>query len=256
MAAANIRLKTLLQQGKPAFSTFIALKGMRTAQIVGHTGLDAVIIDREHGNIDDSDMHDMVSAVRNAGASPIVRVRGPDGPLIKRALDTGAHGLLVPMVNTADEARSVVASAKFPPIGFRGQGSAFPCFELGLETPAEYVAKANDSVLTMIQIESVAGLNNIEEICQVNGIDLIFIGPNDLSLALLGYVPPKRSEKIFIDAIETIRATATKHGKKVGILVTNGVEAREAKGFDLIAIGTDIRALQAWFAAQLQDARS
>lgn len=131
-------------------------------------------------------MHDMVSAVRAAGASPIVRVRGPSGPLIKRALDTGAQyapfhflhpsahlvlsGLLVPMVNTADEARSVVASAKFPPLGIRGQGSAFPCFELGLKTPAEYVAAANESVLTMIQIESVAGLNNIEEICQVEGI--------------------------------------------------------------------------------------
>lgn len=79
-------------------------------------------------------------------------------------------GLLVPMINTADEARSVVASAKFPPVGIRGQGSAFPCFELGLETPAEYVAQANDSVLIMIQIESVAGLSNIEEICQVDGI--------------------------------------------------------------------------------------
>lgn len=74
------------------------------------------------------------------------------------------------MVHTADEARAVVASAKFPPMGIRGQGSAFPCFEFGLATSTEYVAQANDKVLTMIQIESVAGLNNINEICQVDGI--------------------------------------------------------------------------------------
>ena len=77
------------------------------------------------------------------------------------------------MVNTADEARAVVASAKFPPVGIRGQGSAFPCFEFGLGTPAEYVAQANNTVLTMIQIESAAGLSNIEEICQVDGIGMM-----------------------------------------------------------------------------------
>lgn len=86
---------------------------------------------------------------------------------------------------------------------------------------------------------------------------MIFIGPNDLALALLGYIPAKYSEKVFINAIDTIRATATKYGKKVGILVTDGAKAQDAKkDSDLIAIGTDVRALQAWFGAVLKDARS
>lgn len=86
---------------------------------------------------------------------------------------------------------------------------------------------------------------------------MIFIGPNDLALALLGYVPAKYSEKIFVDAIETIRATSIKHGKKVGILVADGTKAQHAKDkFDLIAIGTDVRALQAWFGVALEKARS
>ncbi|KAK3697394.1 hypothetical protein LTR37_017456 [Vermiconidia calcicola] len=89
--APKLRLQNALKQQQPVFATFMALKGMRAAQVVAYTGLDAIIIDREHGNIDDSDMHDMVSAVANSGVSPIVRIRGNSGPLIKRALDTGAQ---------------------------------------------------------------------------------------------------------------------------------------------------------------------
>lgn len=79
-------------------------------------------------------------------------------------------GILVPMINTADEARAVVAKTKFPPVGIRGQGSPFACFGHGLATPAEYVARANDTVLTMLQIETVAGVDNVEEICKVDGV--------------------------------------------------------------------------------------
>ena len=138
-------------------------------------------------------MHDMVTAVAGSGVSPIIRILGPSGTLIKRALDTGAQwvlstphffrcignraettpfssGILVPMINTAAEARSVVSFAKFPPVGVRGQGSPFACLEQGLATPSEYVAKANESLITMVQIETVAAVNNIEEICQVDGV--------------------------------------------------------------------------------------
>ncbi|KAI1452446.1 Pyruvate/Phosphoenolpyruvate kinase-like domain-containing protein [Annulohypoxylon moriforme] len=256
MISPKLRLLNALKKDQPTFGTFMALKGMRAAQIVAHTGLDAVIIDREHGYIGDSDMHDMVSAVASAGASPIVRIRGPTGPLIKRALDTGAHGLLVPMVNTAADARSIVSFAKFPPMGIRGQGSAFPCFEQGFDTPSAYVAKANESTLTMIQIESIEGLNNVDEICQVDGVDLIFIGPNDLSLALLGYAPAKYTEAVFLDAIEKINKTAKKYGKKTGILASNGEHARRAKkDFDFVAIGTDVRAMQSWYGTELKVAK-
>ena len=177
------------------------------------------------------------------------------------------------MINTAADAKAVVLSAKFPPWGTRGQGSAFSCFEFGLETASEYVAQANESIVTMVQIESVEGLANVEEICQVDGIgelensqgyfadksvtDLVFIGPNDLALALLGYTPAKYTEKAFLEAIDKIVATAKKHGKKVGILVPDGVAAIEAKKrFDLVALGTDVRALQAWFRKEIATARS
>lgn len=170
MAKPISRLYNLLRHGKPVLSTFMALPSLRAAQVVARTGLDSVIIDCEHGCIGDRDMHDMVSGVAGSGVSPIVRTQSPALPIIKKALDTGAHGILVPMINTAAEARSVVAAAKLPPAGVRGQGSAFSCFELGMDSPAEYVAQANASIITMVQIESKEGLANVNEICQVDGI--------------------------------------------------------------------------------------
>ncbi|KAK5170338.1 uncharacterized protein LTR77_004925 [Saxophila tyrrhenica] len=202
-------------------------------------------------------MHDMVSAIASSGVSPIVRIRGTDGTLIKRALDTGAHGLLVPMVNTAEDARSVVSFSKFPPRGVRGQGSPFACFEHGLATPSEYVAAANDNIVNMVQIESVEALENLDDICAVQGIDLIFIGPNDLALALLGYTPAKYTEKVFLDTIDRIVDTAKKHGKKVGILATDGEHAKKLKErFGFVAISADARALQAWYRKQVEAAGS
>ncbi|KAI1084313.1 Pyruvate/Phosphoenolpyruvate kinase-like domain-containing protein [Whalleya microplaca] len=253
----KLRLKNTLEQRHVAIATFMTLKGARAAQIIAHTGMDAVIIDCEHGNIIDADMHDMVIAIAGSGASPVIRIPGQDGTLIKRALDTGAHGILVPMVNTADEAQLVVKLAKFPPVGVRGQGSPFACLEHGLETPSEYVSTANKSVLTMVQIETVAAVENVDEIAQVDGVDLLFIGPNDLALALLGYTPAKFTESIFLEAIDKVVTSAKKHGKKVGILSVDGDAAKRAKErFDFIVMSADVRSLQAWYGRELRIARS
>jgi 4-hydroxy-2-oxoheptanedioate aldolase len=130
----------------------------------------------------------------------------------------------------------------------------------------------------MVQIETAAGVNNIDEICQVDGVgkifsfflssffkyerlkqylDLVFIGPNDLALALLGYTPAKYTEPVFLDAIDKVVASAKKHRKKVGILAVDGHAAKKAKErFDLVVMSADIRSLQAWYRAELEVARS
>ncbi|KAL1863415.1 hypothetical protein Plec18167_000508 [Paecilomyces lecythidis] len=253
----NLRLLNALKQGDKAIGTFMLFKGARTAQVVARTGLDAVIIDCEHGNIDDSSMHDMVSSISGSGVSPVIRVPELGKAVIKRALDTGTHGILIPMINTAAEARSAVSLIKFPPLGARGQGSPFACFEHGLSTPSEYVAKANDTVITMIQIETVAGVENIQEICQVDGIDIIFIGPNDLALALLGYTPAKYTESVFLEAIDKVITDAKKYGKKVAIPAVNGEAAKKAmERVDFVILGADARVLQAWYGRELAIARS
>ena len=131
----RLRLLNKLRTSDYPVMTFMALPSVRMAQVVALTGVDGIIIDCEHGHISDDAMHNSVAAISALGVSPIIRVRGPAHDILKRALDTGTHGIMVPQINTAEEARQVVASSKFPPYGVRGQGSAFPAIGHGLTTP-------------------------------------------------------------------------------------------------------------------------
>lgn len=252
----RLRLLNKLRDGQYPLLTFMALPSVRIAQIVALTGLDGIIIDCEHGHIGDDAMHNSVAAISSLGVSPIIRIRGPAHDIIKRALDTGAHGIMVPQINTAEEARQIVQSSKFPPQGVRGQGSAFPAIAHGLSTP-EYMRSANETILTMIQIETVAGVENVDAIAAVPGVDMLFIGPNDLAQSLLGYVPARGDEPEFVAAIDKIVAAGRKHGKWVGRMVNNGSMAKEArKRFDMVAMTGDTKALQNWYTAEIDVALS
>ncbi|KAM3508286.1 hypothetical protein MY10362_001274, partial [Beauveria mimosiformis] len=165
----KLRLLNALRSGSKPIMTFLGLASSRMAQVVASTGVDGIIIDCEHGNISDSEMHDAITAISSQGVSPLVRIRGAHADLGKRALDAGAHGIVVPMVSTAEDARAVVASAKFPPRGMRGQGSTFSGFALGIDV-ATYIATANEMLLTCVQIESKTGLDNVDAICAVPGV--------------------------------------------------------------------------------------
>ncbi|RAH77793.1 2,4-dihydroxyhept-2-ene-1,7-dioic acid aldolase [Aspergillus japonicus CBS 114.51] len=252
----QLRLLNALRAGAKPVMTFLGLPSFRTAQIVAHTGVDGIIIDCEHGNISDDGMHSATAAIAAMGVSPLVRLRMTHPDLIKRALDAGAHGIVVPMINTADEAQAVVAHAKFPPQGLRGQGSAFPAIAHGNDLPT-YIKTANDTLITCVQIETKLGVENVDAICAVPGVDMIFIGPNDLALSVLGYVPAKGNEPEFVEAIEKIVAAARRHGKWVSRLSNNGALCKEhLKVYDTVALSYDIRAMQNWYTSELQVARS
>lgn len=254
----NPRLKFLnkIRNGEFPLMTFMALPSVRIAQIVALTGVDGIIIDCEHGHIGDDAMHNSVAAISALGVSPMIRIRGPAHDIIKRALDTGAHGIMVPQINNAEEARQIVQSSKFPPQGVRGQGSAFPAIGHGITTP-EYMKSANETLITMIQIETRAGVENVEEIAAVDGVDMLFIGPNDLAQSLLGYVPARGDEPEFLEAIDKIIAAARKHGKWAGRMVNNGTVAKECRErYDTVAITGDTKAIQNWYMAEFDIARS
>ncbi|RAL03339.1 HpcH/HpaI aldolase family protein [Aspergillus ibericus CBS 121593] len=252
----QLRLLNALRANAKPIMTFLGLPSFRTAQMVAQTGLDGIIIDCEHGHISDDSMHSATAAIASLGVSPLVRLRMTHSDLIKRALDAGAHGIVVPQINTAEEARAVVSYAKFPPQGLRGQGSAFPALTHGTDIPT-YIKTANDTLLTCIQIESKLGVENVDAICAVPGVDMIFIGPNDLALSLLGYVPAKADEPEFVDAIDKIVGAAKRHGKWVGRLSNNGALCKEhLKVFDTVALSYDIRAMQNWYTRELGVARS
>lgn len=165
----QLRLLNALHAIKRPIMTFLGLPSTRTAQLVASTGLDGVIIDCEHGHISDDSMHNAVMAIASQGVSPLVRLRMTHADLIKRALDAGAHGIVVPMINTPEDARNVVQHAKFPPQGLRGQGSAFPGFAFGVDMPT-YMTMANETILICLQIESKLGVENVDAICAVPGV--------------------------------------------------------------------------------------
>lgn len=184
------------------------------------------------------------------------------------------------MVNTAAEARAIVQYSRFPPVGIRGQGGPFAHFEHGLGSAPEYVFKANDTVNIMVQIETKEAVSNLEEICAVDGvgefyfpshfsyeqttdispfIDMIFLGPNDLSVSLFNKVPANWSDPEFSSVAEKIFSTAKKHGKKTGVLALDGAASKmitEKFGVDFIVLGGDVRALQGWFAKELGAAKA
>ncbi|KAJ5172206.1 Pyruvate/Phosphoenolpyruvate kinase-like domain-containing protein [Penicillium capsulatum] len=252
----QLRLLNALRANAKPIMTFLGLPSFRTAQVVALTGVDGIIIDCEHGHISDDSMHSSTAAIAALGVSPLVRLRMTHPDLIKRALDAGAHGIVVPQINTAEEARAVVQCSKFPPQGVRGQGSAFPAIAHGIDLPT-YMRTANETLITCVQIESQAGVDNVDAICAVPGVDMVFIGPNDLALSVLGYVPAKGNEPEFVDAIDKTVAAARKHGKWVARLSNDGASCKQhLQEFDTVAMSYDIRALQNWYSAELQVARS
>ncbi|KAL4863370.1 hypothetical protein BDV12DRAFT_189720 [Aspergillus spectabilis] len=226
----HLRLLNALRASTKPIMTFLGLPSFRTAQIVAQTGLDGIIIDCEHGHISDDSMHSATAATAALGVSSLIRLRMTHSDLIKRALDAGAQ----------------------PP----GQGSAFPALTYGIDLPT-YIRTANETLITCIQIESKLGVENVDAICAVSGIDMVFIGPNDLALSLLGYVPARGDEPEFVTAIDKIVAAAKRHGKWVGRLSNNGALCKEhLKVFDTVALSYDIRAMQNWYTSKLQVARS
>jgi 4-hydroxy-2-oxoheptanedioate aldolase len=160
------------------------------------------------------------------------------------------------MVNTPEEAAQAVKWSKFPPMGVRGQGSSFCAMAHGVSL-ADYVKVANDTILTIVQIETPQAVENAEAIAAIPGVDALFIGPNDLALSLLGYVPARWDEPEFLAALEKVRQAGIKHGKHVGILARGGDHAKELKkDWKLIGLGSDVRALQNAMKATVATANS
>ncbi|KAI0136343.1 HpcH/HpaI aldolase/citrate lyase family protein [Xylariales sp. AK1849] len=253
-------VKKALTKGEgPSLGLWQTLPGANVSRTLARApGVDWVLVDCEHGNIDDAAMHDAVPAIASCGVSPLVRLPDMQGWMIKRALDAGAHGVLIPLLRTPEEAKKIVAAAKFPPIGQRGLGSPFAMERFNpIPTMTEYLQHANDSLLTMVQIETKEALDAVEEIAAVPGIDLLFVGPfdlgNNIGYPILNGVMSPELE----DAIDRILAATHKAGKKAGFFAVSGEQSKKYadKGFDMVSVALDTTALQATLAISLSAAR-
>lgn len=191
-------------------------------------------------------MHEAVSALAGSGVSPVVRVADGQGWMIKRALDAGAHGIIVPLLNTVEDAERVVAAAKFPPKGVRGFGSPFPMERFGGVGMTEYLAQANDSIVTIVQIETKEALENVNGIAGVDGVDVLFVGPFDLGNSIGENILEKgRVTSRLKLAILRVLQAARDAGKKAAIFSMSGEQAREYAdmGFDMISVHGDYNAI-------------
>ena len=195
---------------------FLNLGSPLAAEIVGMAGFDFVVIDLEHGAGFESDLLGQLQALAHTGAAPVIRIESLERQRFHRVLDLGAHGIMVPRVNNAEEARRAVAAMRYPPDGVRGVAMMNRACRFGAAFQ-EYVRTANQLLACVIQIESPEALSNVESIAAVDGADVLFVGPLDLSHSL--GITAQFDHPDFVDAVKRVARAAQSAGKTAGILL-------------------------------------
>ena len=237
------RLKALWADGRPALNGWCSMPGGFGAELMANQGWDTVTIDTQHGLIGYSDMLAMLQAISTTDATPLVRVSWNQPGEIMRALDAGAYGVICPMINDAAECAAFVEACRYPPDGFRSSGPTRAAVYGG----ADYQAHANREMLTFAMIETADGLANVEAIVATPGLDAVYIGPSDLSLAIGGPPGQDSDAPALMAAFDRILSACQARGLKVGVHCASTAYARKMidRGFDLVTAGNDVRYLSA-----------
>lgn len=240
-----ISFKDRLVQGKPLIGTILTLGLPAVAETLSRCGFDWLWIDMEHAPLNLEAIQQLLQA-KSKECAAFVRIPANDEVWIKRILDLGADGIIVPQVRTAQEAQQAVTASKYPPQGTRSVGIA-RAHGYGMDF-ADYVKEANEKLMVILQIEHELGVQNIDAILQVPGVDAIIIGPYDLSgsLGRLGDV----YDPVVQSAIDTVQAACVNHQIPIGIFALLPELGRTyiRKGFQLLALGIDVHFM--WSAAE------
>jgi len=238
MKTNHVRAK--LKRGESSVGTWLVLPDPMCAQLMSRVGFDWLTVELEHSPTSFETASQMFGHIAAGGAAPLCRVPWNTGENIKRVLDTGAWGVIVPMVNSRVEADAAVAAARYQPLGTRSIGGQLHATNFQAD-PATYYARANEEILVVLMAEHVQAIEHADEIMSVPGIDVMFIGPNDLHNSM-GKAPAFDSDdRQFNDAVEHVLQTAKKHGIAAGIHVIDAAAAqrRLAQGFQFIAITSE-----------------
>lgn len=232
-------IRQRVRDGEPVVGSWVSLSDPAVAEMTASLGFDFALVDMEHTPASFETVTEMARAVDAAASdtATVVRVPWNDQVDLKRVLDLGVEGVMVPMVESAAEAREFVAGTQYPPAGVRGVAAA-RATDYGLSF-GEYVEQANDELLAIAQIETVTGVENVEEIAAVDGLDALFVGPADLS-ASLGVFRDFESDA-FRDAVQRVLSAAEEAGIPVATLATTPdmVETWVNRGFDFLIAGID-----------------
>jgi 4-hydroxy-2-oxoheptanedioate aldolase len=227
-------IKEKMLRGECTTNGWLALGSTYAAEIMGHAGFDSVTVDCQHGMFDFNQALPMLQALSATPAVPIVRAPWNDAAVIMHLLDAGAYGVICPMVNNRAETERLVAACRYAPVGGRSYGPARGLLYGG----PDYFEHANDEIVVFAMIETLEGVENLDDILLTPGLDGIYIGPNDLALVLGAKPGSDLTDQRCIDMIAHILKRAKAHQKFAGIFCANGQVGaiRRAQGFDLVTL--------------------
>jgi 2-dehydro-3-deoxyglucarate aldolase/4-hydroxy-2-oxoheptanedioate aldolase len=247
-------LAAAVRSGTPTLGTFIGMASPLAAEVCAAAGADWLLLDFEHGGGGEDQIRDVVPAAGSYGVPTVVRVESAARIRMGRVLDSGAAGIMLPRLDTAEEAAAAIRHLRYPPAGDRGVATYNRACRFGLDPGA--LDRANDQVLGVVQIESAAAVGQADQIAGLDGVDVLFVGPRDLSHDL--GVPGDITAPQFTDAIEHVKAASRRHGKGCGLLVNDGAAAarRLEQGWSFVAIGSDSTLLAAAVSAEFGRART
>jgi 4-hydroxy-2-oxoheptanedioate aldolase len=247
------RLRARLAAGEATLGTFLGAASPVCAEACAAAGVDWLLLDLEHGSGGEEQVRDVVPAAGAYGVPTLVRVESGARIRIGRVLDLGAAGVMLPRMDTAAEVREAVRHLRYPPEGDRGVATYNRACRFALDPGA--LARAGQEVLGVVQIESASAVEQVEQIAAIDGVDVLFVGPQDLSFNL--GVPFELGSPTYLAALRRVRDAAERHGKACGLLVGDGAAAaaRHVEGWRFVAVGSDATLLAAAVAAELALAR-
>lgn len=235
-------VKRILREGRPSFGTWLSLGDLFATRVLARMGFDWLTLDMEHGAIDWSQATMIFAAIADAGGVPLCRVPKGNHDYIKRTLDAGAWGIVVPMVETVEQAKTAIAAAKYPPTGNRSLGGGMHALNFAADS-GEYYKQANDEILVVLQTESPLGVENAEKIYSLPGVDAIFVGPVDLRAQMRKRDGSEASDAEFEALLQRIIAIGKKTGTPTGMHVMDpkAAQMRASQGMQFLAVGSELR---------------
>lgn len=249
---AENRLRQLWKEDKPALGCWLSIPDPFCAEMIARMGFDWLCIDMQHGLIDYQRALSMLQAISTTAAAPVVRVPWNDPGVIMKMLDAGACSVIVPMIETVADAEKAAAACRYPPAGMRSFGPTRAVVSVG----GDYVTKAGEYVCCIPMIETAAAMDNLDDILSVPGVDAVYIGPMDLSLAL-GLPPrPDGEEPVYAEARKKVVEACKRHNIVAGVhSLAATVADRVAEGFRLVLVTSDVTALGRGIITDLNSAR-
>jgi 4-hydroxy-2-oxoheptanedioate aldolase len=240
MSGASFSIRKGLAAGGPFVFPWLGMPGAVQAAFYARMGFPAIAIDLQHGTVDNGEAAKMVAAINATGKPAIIRTLWNDPGLIGFALDMGAAAVIVPMVNSVEQAKSAVKSAKYPPLGQRSWGGYNMLLAAGVSA-GEYLKTANEQLMLFVMIETQEALDLVDEIAAVKGLDGLFVGPSDLSIALSKGAKLDRLAPDTIAAMKKVAAACKKNNIVAGAFAGthDGVKAYTELGFNFLAGPTD-----------------